>query len=209
MNDWLSWLLLPSSSRFLPSCSFNKRSGVFTLAFYPDKDSCVRKVKFFYDGGDILPDISDFFDFSEKDIDFIKVIISFFSFNVSSLRKAIHFKSKRKLVLNPKVALINSKFFGIKQVRARTHSSSFSITEKAKFISDLSKSSAFLSSLVEASARSYDFSFFFQWFDSLKLALASSDLPIATSIFRSISKKDGLAFDVFSDLVLDFQKSLC
>ena len=235
MYDYLKWIILPSNARFLPSISFNKRTNVFSLFFYLDADSAPCKFNFFYDGGDILPNLLDLAKdagISGKRLDIISIIPSYFSFSITNLRKAIHLRSKRKIVLSPKIALINSRVFGIKQTRKPKLTTIFTPAQKTKFLIEFSSNSPELSHFVELSAKLYDYSFFYQWVDTLKLllnkfsvdsfsaegvgvgegAVGDGGLGDAAALARrclsSISKSDGFAFDAFSELVLVFQKNL-
>lgn len=235
MYDYLKWIILPSNARFLPSISFNKRTGIFSLFFYLDADSAPCKFNFFYDGGDILPNLLDLAKdagISGKKLDIISIIPSYFSFSITNLRKAIHLRSKRKIVLSPKIALINSRVFGIKQTRKSKLTTIFTPAQKTKFLIEFSSNSPELSHFVELSAKLYDYSFFYQWVDTLKLLLSNFNVEevgkkadagsfvvdtvdcvdtvaLARRCLSSISKSDGFAFDAFSELVLVFQKNLC
>ena len=226
MYDYLKWIILPSNARFLPSISFNKRSGIFSLFFYLDADSAPCKFNFFYDGGDIIPDLLELAKdagITGKRLDIISIIPSYFSFSITNLRKAIHLRSKRKIVLSPKIVLINSRVFGIKQTRRSKTSINFTPAQKTKFLIEFSSNSPELSHYVELSAKLYDYSFFYQWVDALKLLLSNFNADsfvvgtvdcvdtaaLARRCLSSISKSDGFAFDAFSELVLVFQKNLC
>lgn len=219
VSEWLNWMLQvndkkkgmvgrPSSPCYLPAISFSKRSRSFSLYFYLSKDSYISKVNFFYDGGEVLPtlvsdeswfaDVSRFSDeggFADADLDkslALFLISNFFSFNLTTLKKAIHHKGK--LYLSPKVASINSHFFGIKVSRARSSGQLASYLEGTPLIV-LIRSDDELMRFVISSASSFDLSSFDEFFIALKKKCAGSGFLVRRSP----------AFLAFRNLVLDFQ----
>lgn len=172
-QNFFSWILsLPSNSPFLPKISFSKRSQSFTLYFYVSPDSYISRFRFDYDGGSLLPSFT-------KD-SFPDIISRFFSFNLSSLKKAIH-KRKGAVILYPKVAAINKHFFDVKQSRSPKSNSSSSSSYIPPQALDIARSAAY----------SFDFNLF----------------PDFKSFFPNLSDKK--TFSLFKKLVLDFQSNLC
>lgn len=223
VSEWLNWMVsekerfaLGRSSAFhLPAISFSKRSRSFSLYFYLSKDSYISKVNFFYDGGQVLPtlvsdegfadesfaDVSRFTD-EGPDADLDKslalfLISNFFSFNLTNLKKAIHHKGK--LYLSPKVASINSHFFGIKVSRNRS-SAQLANAELTAYLEGTPlivfiRSDVHLMNFITSSASSFDLSSFDDFFAALKKKCNECGYHIRRSP----------AFSAFRNLVLDFQ----
>lgn len=208
----------PSSPCYLPAISFSKRSRSFSLYFYLSKDSYISKFDFFYDGGQVLPTlVSDegWFDdgfAGERASDVGRVsaladdemckslalflISNFFSFNLTTLKKAIHHKGK--LYLFPKIASINSHFFGIKVSRHSRQSDR--LVESSHMLQghDLLvfiRRDGELMRFVISSASSFDLSSFDDFFVALKKKASLGGF--------AVRKK--ASFLAFRNLVLDFQ----
>ena len=212
MQNWVNWMLSeykkyqnwvdegkkgnPLDFSFLPSISFNKKSQLFVLYFYQDKDSYISKVFFEWDGGDFLPTASDCFGKSkvflnENNVDYfelINVIFDFFSLNRTYLSKAIHARHNRKIILVPKVAAIKKEFFGQLQIRNTSGRRSLSYEQFKSFVLDSEE----LLSFVQQAAASYDLSSFTEFFSAFK---ENSGFIISFDKLYSF----------FSKLVLDFQ----
>ena len=178
MNIVIFWA---SNPKFYPSISFNKKSSIFSLYFYPQKDSLIQKVSFFYDGGSILPDLSYF------DSEFIDLICKYFSFNITNLKKAIHSKAKRKIYLKPRSALIGKDFLNIHQSRSHHSKQPFDFAA-------LLEQQPHLLSFIHSAASSYDLSIFNQFYIEVKSILKSK-----TPSFDSL-------FAFFKNYVLDLQR---
>ena len=228
VSEWLSWMLsekerfaLGRSSAFhLPAISFSKRSRSFSLYFYLSKDSYISKFDFFYDGGEVLPslvedgrgpadeDWSADKGFSDEgrvsaltDEEMCKslalfLISNFFSFNLTSLKKAIHHKGK--LYLSPKIASINSHFFGIKVSRHSRQSDR--LVESSHMLQGhellvFIRRDGELMRFVTFSASSFDLSCFDDFFVALKKKASLGGFAV---------RKEA-SFSAFRNLVLDFQ----
>lgn len=222
--DFFKWVLsLGKDSRFLPKLAFSKREGVFTLYYYPSKDSYICRYKFFYDGGEVLPVIGEWGETVDDlgigqesyPVDLPALISKYFSFNITSLRKAIHRRGMsktnsslsssdssnsigekanapyRSVILKPRIALINKDFFGQRQVRVKKSAGSRKELESS-WHSRLSSSQELLL-IAKQAAASFDFNLFPNFFS------------LAKSLFPSISEK--IAFSIFKKFVLDFQSS--
>lgn len=210
----------PSSPCYLPAISFSKRSRSFSLYFYLSKDSYISKVNFFYDGGELLPTlvsdegwladkgVSDESWFADEgrgadasrlaDEEMCKslalfLISKFFSFNLTILKKAIHHKGK--LYLSPKVASINSHFFGVKLSRTRSSGQLAKDELVGKELLGFIKGDKYLMEFVTFSASHFDLSFFDDFFSSLKYKAS----------LNGFSVRKPVAFSAFRNLVLDFQ----
>lgn len=226
VSEWLSWMLQvndkkrgaagrPSSPCYLPSISFSKRSRSFSLYFYLSKDSYISKFDFFYDGGQVLPtlvsdeswsaDVSGGSDEGRvsalADEEMCKslalfLISNFFSFNLTSLKKAIHHKGK--LYLSPKIASINSHFFGIKVSRHSRQSDrlveSSHMLQGHELLVFIRRDDE-LMRFITSAASSFDLSCFDEFFAALKKKASLGGFAV---------RKEA-SFFAFRNLVLDFQ----
>ena len=216
--DFFKWQVsLGESSRFLPKLAFSKREGLFTLYYYPSKDSYICRYRFFYDGGEVLPVIGEWEETVDDlgigqesyPIDLPAFISRYFSFNITNLRKAIHKRGMsktngssntseekanapyRSVRLKPRIALINKDFFDIRQTRLKK-SAGRGRESSDSWHSRLSSSQELIL-IAKQAADSFDFNLFPHFFSTAK------------SLFPSISEKT--AFSVFKKFVLDFQSS--
>lgn len=220
VSEWLSWMLQvndkkkgaagrPSSPCYLPAISFSKRSRSFSLYFYLSKDSYISKFDFFYDGGEVLPTLVSDEGWSADegrvsalaDEEMCKplalsLISNFFSFNLTSLKKAIHHKGK--IYLSPKVASINAHFFGIKVSRHSRQSDR--LVESSHMLQGhellvFIRRDGELMRFVTFSASSFDLSSFDDFFAALKKKASLGGFAV---------RKEA-SFSAFRNLVLDFQ----
>lgn len=208
VSEWLSWMLQvndkkkgavgrSSSPCYLPAISFSKRSRSFSLYFYLSKDSYISKFDFFYDGGQVLPTLVSDEGWS-ADEEMCKslalfLISNFFSFNLTTLKKAIHHKGK--LYLSPKTASINSRFFGIKVSRARSSGQLAKDELTGKELLVFIRKDDELMRFVTFSASSFDLSSFDDFFAVLKKKASLGGFAV---------RKEA-SFSAFRNLVLDFQ----
>ena len=213
--DFFKWQLsLGKNSRFLPKVNFSKREGVFTLYYYPSKDSLICRYRFFYDGGEVLPVIGKWEegnvdrDGGASPIDIPAFISRYFSFNITNLRKAIHRRgmsktnssSSRGVTLYPRIALINKDFFGQKQSRSRKADGVIkkNSIDWHSFLKDLVKEKVDLYQLLLWSASNYDFS----RFDEFEVRVKQCGGKAANIPLRSL-------FSFFKNFILDLQSQLC
>ena len=235
--EFFKWQVsLGKNSRFLPKVTFSKREGIFTLYFYPSKDSLICRCRFFYDGGDVLPVIGKWEernvdgDGGAFPIDLPAHISKYFSFNVTNLRKAIHRRGMsktngssstskassssgssstieeksnapyRSVRLEPRTALINKDFFGIKQKRSGNCSSKKKSINWNDFLKVLVKEKADLYQLLLWSASNYDFSRFDEFASKVNEHLKANGCQPCS--YKTL-------FSFFKNFVLDLQSNLC
>ena len=227
--DFFKWQVsLGKNSRFLPKLAFSKREGVFTLYYYPSKDSLICRYRFFYDGGDVLPIIGKWEDIVDdlgivddsQPIDLVAHISKYFSFNITNLRKAIHRRGMskansssstseekanapyRSVRLKPRIALIKKDFFGQKQSRTRKTSaiSKKNSIDWHSFLEDLVKEKVDLYQLLLWSARNYDFSRFEEFESKVNEHLKANGRQPCS--YKTL-------FSFFKNFILDLQSQLC
>ena len=214
--DFFKWAVtLGKNSRFLPKVNFSKREGIFTLYYYPSKDSLICRCRFFYDGGDVLPVIGKWEETGDdlgivqesRPIDLPAFISKYFSFNITNLRKAIHKRgtskaSSRGVPLYPRIALINKDFFNIKQSRSRKNDT---IAMKKSidwnsFLKDLVMENSSLYELLSWSAVNFDFSRFDEFECKVNEHLKANGRQPCS--YKTL-------FSFFKHFILDLQANLC
>ena len=211
--------------------AFSKREGIFTLYYYPNRDSLICRYRFFYDGGDVLPIIGKWEernvdgDGGAFPIDLPAHISRYFSFNITNLRKAIHKRGMSKTNGSSSTSKVSSSSGSSSSIEEKANAPYRSVRLEPRIALINKDFFGQRQVRVKRAVRKTDWNLFFNdlvkqhpaLYDILLVAAKSYDFSLFDDFFalaldfspKGIFPPSRSAFAFFKHFVIDLQSNLC